>query len=213
MSLRQPSLNFINLLASRKGPAKILLHPYNPSEWFRGAYTTVQRTKTGGTQPSLRSRVSSLIFEYFPDLRVGTFDRQWDSLIRRVSKLGGFSAGQAQKICNILLKYHLVYFFSELDPAWNHKNSWVSSLLPKANIPIDSFVLFYGAVLYPDSFGSLIKFSRNARVCTHGNHKKQYGWSNLPFPYIKKLQTIFRAIAESKGISPLELEMRELWRP
>jgi len=221
MKLKQLSLNFIKLLASRKGPSKIRLHPYNSHEWFRGAYTTVQRTKPGGTPPSIQASVALLVFSNLPKIRASTFDSQFTKLIQIVANHGGFSAGQAQKLCSMLLKYHLIYYHTALDASWNRKNTWVRNLLAKAFIPLDSMVLFYGPLFYPEYFHRWIKTDASywnkwvidARVSWPRGARKFFPWSKLPIDSIKPLQDIFRAIASTKGISPIELEMRELWRP
>ena len=221
MKMNQIGKQFINLLAARKGSARVMLYPYNQKEWFRGAYKTLQQTKKGGLGPTGPALVMPLIFNSLSKIRPATYDLDIKSLIQKVSN-HGFTLGQSQKLCNMLIKYHLVYFFSKSDLVWNRKNPWVGKLAPRAHVPIDRFVLIRGAQLYPSYFKYLLKISMrfykawtlNIHIVWPRGSRSSHAWSKLnSYGPIDNLQQIFRTIAKTKGFLPIELEMRELWQP
>lgn len=213
MILKQLSLNFIKLLASRKDPSKIRLHPYNSHDWFRGAYSTVRRTKPGGIPLSIRCSLMNFLFSQLPRLKPSNLDAILKKIIQKTSKSSGLSIGQSQKLCNMLIKYHIAYYFSDLDKNWNHQNAWVKGVAPRAHVPIDKEVLKNACLLYPKIFTGRIT-KGYPRISLTKDSKISYAWSKVPiYNPIEVLQGHFRQLAKSKGISPIELEMRELWRP
>ena len=214
MILKQLSLNFIKLLASRKGPSKIRLHPYNSHVWFRGAYGTVMRTKQGGIPLRIRCSLMKNLFSQLPRLKQSNLDAKLKEIIQNTSTNTGLSIGQSQKLCNMLIKYHIAYYFSDLDKKWNNDNAWVKAVAPRAHIPIDKEVLKKAYLLHPKTFSGLINIKGYPKISKTKHSKTLYSWSKVPtYSQIQVLQDHFKQLAKSKGISPIELEMRELWRP
>lgn len=209
MNLRYLSLDFIDALRRRR----IHLNPYNQIKWFCGAYGTVKRTKQGGVPSRVRSVLAGFLFSELSKLKASTFDSKLKQIIQQTSDQTALSIGQAQKLCNMLIKYHIAYYFSGLDINWNRQNGWVKAIASKAHVPIDVQVLKNARSLYEKTFtGRVTTGYPKIQLTKHS--RISYVWSKVPtYNPIQVLQGLFRQLAKSKGISPIELEMRELWRP
>jgi hypothetical protein len=229
--MRNESLAFINLLAAREYPQTVALNPFDQAHWFAGAYRTIQRGVPEGTfAEAAKIGCSNLIFGRLPFLAPVTFDVGMETLIAEVAATYPLTIGQAQKLVNILLKYHACLFFSQLDPGWNLAHPWVAAIHERQHVPIDSIVLVGLCRLDPEGCAQFVTassrfaYSRASMrfVWTHcayiydppsedGKGPKA-PWSGLAgYAAYFRLQALIRELAAAKGVSPLLFEMRFLW--
>ncbi len=121
---------------------------YDEERWFSSAYSTLKARFTvegGGLSEEVKKTLKSLLFFSIENLKsfsVSDYDKWFYELAKgitdRVSKL---SFGHAQKLINILMKYHFVYFYSDFDEDWKKKYLWLVPYFGHFHAPIDREVL------------------------------------------------------------------------
>lgn len=112
------------------------------------------------------------------------------------------SFGHAQKLINILMKYHFVYFYSDLHEDWKKSHAWLEPCFSYFHAPIDRIVLKsltekYSFKVPPDQF-SWTKWQWTEKVL----------YAELQ----KSLQKLVTDRAEMSHNNRLYFEMKELWK-
>lgn len=110
--IKELALKFIQQVSS-----KINLNNYDKDEWFKGAFFTIQRTIKGGLSNEHRSSLKIILFNSIEKLKEITpteenYNKWFNDIIPSINFL---SYGQAQKIINILMKYHYCHYYSKAD--------------------------------------------------------------------------------------------------
>jgi hypothetical protein len=228
--MKKQSRKFISLLSARKQP--IRLNPFNDANWLNGAYRTFSRTLVcplaQGEKNQLCKRFFSE-FRRFSSLKVSSFDAKIKDVILKTAYDFSLTIGQAQKLVNILLKYHLCLYYSNLNPVWKKKEPWIGKLSPKLHVPIDSMVLYRLCQVAPRQCRGLVTAARyssfkNGKRRWHyyakvfhprssSAVKAKFAWSKIKDyePYFK-LQMLIRSLARKKKIAPMLYEMSYLWK-
>jgi len=195
----------------------VRLHPYDQPRWFRRCYSSVQRTVHGGLRRSVRRELRSRLFDGVARLEglqaeQEGFERWHRALLDEVQACSGLSLGQAQKLINLLLKYHYAYFHADIDQEWAEQHQFIEAFSPFFHVPIDVYVLVslkrkYG---YP-----LVGLNASATYATLRVGDRHVAWSRLTerVPY-EHVQAFIQDLAADRStyVSPLHFEMRELWQ-
>lgn len=129
---------------------KVDLTRFDKDEWFKGAFSTIQRTIRGGLSDIEKKKLRNLLFSSIENLKgfksktpnEEDYNKWFDNLILCIKKEIGLSLGQAQKIINILMKYHFCYYSSDCDKKWKEKYSWLYLFFDFFHVPVDNLVLF-----------------------------------------------------------------------
>lgn len=229
--MKPESLDFIAKLATRKQPQTVNLNPFDETQWFAGAYRTLQRGVPAGNFSEVEKLAcSKRIFGQLPLLVPATFDVGMQALITEVATTYPVTMGQAQKLVNILLKYHACLYYSQLDRRWNAANPWVPAIHDRQHVPIDSIVLL--GLCRHDPKGCAQFVTASSRYA-YSKTLKHFEWAYNAYVYDPlsqdgtgpktpwsgitsyavyfHLQTLIRHLAAAKGVSPLLYEMRFLW--
>jgi len=185
-----------------------LVKQYDQERWFRGAYSTLTARFTiegGSLSEKSKKTISNLLFSSINKLKAyssNDYDEWFYELAKRItdseSKL---SFGHAQKLINILMKYHFVYYYSDLDEPWKRKYLWLTSFFGQLHAPIDRKVLHKLTQTY------LIEIPTNKSSWT------KWQWTDKAL--YKKLQGLIQVLAkrsESYHNNRLYFEMTELWK-
>jgi hypothetical protein len=99
-----------------------IVNYYNENRWFNGTYSTLNARFTvngGGLSKKDKKTLRSLLFFSIENLRsysysAGDYDKWFFELAKRITdNYSELSFGHAQKLINILMKYHFVYFYSD----------------------------------------------------------------------------------------------------
>lgn len=194
------------------------LAPYDQRHWFRRCYSTVQRTIHGGLPRSTRRELRSRLFEGVARLeglqtKQAAFERWHRDLLDELQTCSGLRLGQAQKLINLLLKYHYVYLHAGIDQEWAERHQHIDALSPFFHVPIDVYVLvsLNTTFSYPH-----IALNRRKTYATLRVNGQQVAWSRLTErePY-EHVQQFIQGLAGDRLIyaSPLHFEMCELWVP
>jgi hypothetical protein len=204
------------------GANRIKLRPFSEKRWFSGAYSTIQRTLSKGFKPlnsENREACRKQLFEGLKTLTPDNFDEEMKSLIGALSKNFKISVGHAQKLVSILLKYAFVTIQCDDKSVPDEIAKLVASSADRFPVPIDAIVLFQlkktdgvnsdGIRAYrrPNEDG---EFMHTASV---RQGKSFVTWSRLTdYKTYWNLQERIRAVANENHMTPIEFEMRNLWR-
>ena len=139
-NFRAESLAFIEKVKSIKF--------FNEERWFSSAYSTLNARFTvegGGLSEEAKKTLKNLLFssiEKLPLFSVNNYDKWFYDLSKEINnRISKLSFGHAQKLINILMKYHFVYFYSDLDQDWKKKHLWLGPYFNLFHAPIDNKVL------------------------------------------------------------------------
>lgn len=135
---QEESFNFASKVPS--------LEYYDPQSWFNAAFSSLNSNCTD-KGPHLskeeKARLSILLFSSIDHLRyLSDYDHWFYKLAKRITD--GFdelSFGHAQKLINILMKYHFVYFNTGSNLDWNKEFIWLLPFFNFFHTPIDRQVL------------------------------------------------------------------------
>ena len=224
--LKELSLKFIEQVKQ-----KVNLARFDRDEWFKGCYSTIQRTIRGGLAERKKERLKNLLFDSIDSLRQtrtckAGYDEWFENLVSSIRTNINLTFGQAQKIVNILMKYHFCYYWADFDRKWNNSYCWLFPFFEFFHVPIDNVVLFNLKRKYG---GEDEKINRNIKVWEYKNIKnavfcltrdtqrRQVRWSRMGgkqeimfYYYIQDF--IDRMISKSgKYANRLHFEMKELW--
>ena len=194
------------------------LFPYDQRRWFRRCYASVQRTVHGGLRRSVRRELRSRLFDGVARLEAlpverEAFERWHDELLDEVRACSGLRLGQAQKLINLLLKYHYAYLHAGRDLAWAARHQHIDALSPFFHVPIDVYVLVRLRREYRYPLVALNGAQTYATLRVGGRH---VAWSRLaehaPYTHV---QAFIRDLIADRATyaSPLHFEMCELWVP
>ena len=116
--------------------------------WFSSAYSTLNSRFTiegGDLSREDRKTVKGILFSSIENLRsfsVGDYDKWFYELARGITdSYPKLSFGHSQKLINILMKYHFVYFCSDFNEEWTKKHSWLVPYFCYFHAPVDRKVL------------------------------------------------------------------------
>jgi hypothetical protein len=209
---------FIEQLKARN---RIHLLPFNKQQWFRGAYSTIQRTLRDGFSPLVeedKKVCADLLFMQIPRLSGQHFDANLQNLILKTAQDFNVSIGHAQKLISILTKYAAA---CHLHPGAQMPDDWKSfaqSEFGRLPVPIDAVVLHQLKAHYPKNFSDVKARTGKdkkgrptywARVVTKEGSQ---AWSRISdYDTYWSLQERIRELAEAQNVAPLEFEMRHLW--
>ena len=146
---------FIEQLKARN---RIHLLPFNKQQWFRGSYSTIQRTLRGSFSPlseTEKDACANLLFTEVPRISGENFDSKLKALILKTAKDFNVSIGHAQKLISILTKYAAA---CHRHPAAQMPKDWKSfaqSELGRLPVPIDAVVLHQLKAHYPKKFSDV----------------------------------------------------------
>lgn len=212
---------FADFLSQLREKNRIKLVPFDEQRWFRGAYSTIQRTLRDEFKPLTEdSKVScaSVLFKDIPKLKGNVFDQNLKDLILKTAKDFNVSIGHAQKLISVLTKYAAAchhHSDSQVPDDWK---KLVQSKLGRFPVPVDAIVLYRLKQHYPDQFSDVIAGSGQdkkgrqtfwAKVVKNGVSQT---WSRISdYETYWSLQKRIRALAKANKVAPLEFEMRCLW--
>lgn len=191
------------------------LFPYDQPRWFRRCYASVQRTVHGGLRRSVRRDLRSRLFDGVARLALSVereaFEQWHDKLLDEVRACSGLRLGQAQKLINLLLKYHYAYLHAGCDLEWAERHQHIDALSPSFHVSVDVYVLvrLKQKYRYP-----LIALNGAQTYGTLRVGERHVAWSRLaeraPYAHI---QGFIRNLAADRATyaSPLHFEMCELW--
>jgi len=181
---------------------------YDEERWFSSAYSTLNPFRTiegSGLSEEVKKTLKSLLFFSIENLKsfsVGDYDKWFYELAERITdRVSKLSFGHAQKLINILMKYHFVYFYSDFDEDWKKKYLWLAPYFSHFHAPIDRKVLKnltekYSMEILPDKF-SWTKWQWKEKVL------------------YEEIQNFVQKIVEKAEMyhnNRLYFEMKELWK-
>ncbi len=181
---------------------------YDEESWFSSAYSTLSPFRTiegGGLSEEVKKTLKSLLFSSIENLKlfsVGDYDKWFYELAKRITdRVSKLSFGHAQKLINILMKYHFVYFYSDFDEEWKKKYLWLVPYFSHFHAPMDRKVLKnltekYSLEILPDRF-SWTKWQWKDKVL------------------YEEIQNFVQKIVEKAEMyydNRLYFEMKELWK-
>jgi hypothetical protein len=121
---------------------------YDEERWFRSVYSTLYAFRTiegGSLSGDDKTALQGLLFSAIHNLKsfsVDDYDTWFYDLAKLITNnVAKLSFGHAQKLINILMKYHFVYFYSDLDDAWKTQYAWLEPYFNYLHSPIDRKVL------------------------------------------------------------------------
>jgi hypothetical protein len=181
---------------------------YDEERWFSSAYSTLNARFTvegGGLSEEVKKTLKSLLFSSIENLKsfsVGDYDKWFYELAKGITdRVAKLSFGHAQKLINILMKYHFVYFYSGFDEDWKKKHLWLVPYFGHFHAPIDRKVLKnltekYSMEIPPNKF-SWTKWQWTEKVL------------------YEEVQNFVQKIVENAEMyydNRLYFEMKELWK-
>ena len=200
---------------------KIKLLPFSEDEWFRGAYSTIQRTLHHGFAPLSDNdwkNCRNHLFLEIPKLSGENFDDALKKLIILTAQKFKISIGHSQKLISILTKYAVTYYHCSNGQLPDNWKALIDDHLEELPVPLDAIVLFYLKYHYNHEFPDV-----SARLYLNKNKEHSYSakiflndlsqtWSRLSdFETYWSFQMRIRKLAQIEEISPLEFEMKYLW--
>jgi hypothetical protein len=212
---------FAAFTAQLKARNRISLLPFNRQEWFRGAYSTIQRTLRGNFSPLIeedKRKCAGLLFREIPLLSGRDYDQKLKSLILKTAQDFKVSIGHSQKLISILTKYSAAchqHPKAQMPDDWKSLAQTEFGRLP---VPIDAIVLYQLKARYAEKFNDVEagtgrdkkgRPSYWARVVIEDGSQ---AWSRISdYDTYWSLQERIRKLAKAKSVAPLEFEMRHLW--
>ncbi|MCD6220514.1 hypothetical protein J7K43_09060, partial [Candidatus Calescamantes bacterium] len=192
----------------RKVRKPIDLTKFDEVRWFLGAYSTLfpRFTIKGGRLFEKEKKIlRELLFSSIKELKEFSprdYDKWFYTLIEKIiKKVPKLTFGHAQKLINILMKYHFVYFNTTRDGEWIKKNSWLANYFDYFHAPIDSKVL---------------KNLRQKYSFALPFYKRRWTlWDKEDESLYREIQALIRKVVEGSGgkyFNALHLEMEELWK-
>jgi len=220
MSLKSLSNIFIKKIQRDN---RICLIPFSESEWFRGAYSTIQRTLHDGYIP-LESQQKEACQRYVNmgllALRAHDFDCGLKQLILGIAKNYHLSIGHSQKLVSILSKYAFCVYYADRNCIPKDWSKFIESCETKLPVPVDAFVLHAlqhkFTAEFPDVKSYQSKNSKTGKSSTSAYVRvgtQWIPWSRLDdYDVYWSLQTRIRKLTERFIIdTSIEFEMRWLW--
>jgi hypothetical protein len=176
---------------------------YDEEGWFNSSYSTIKRTVKGGLSDEDKKKLKRLLFSSIEDIKTfstSEYDKWFYELVKEITEMSKLSFGHAQKLINILMKYHFTYFYSGFDFEWKKKYQWLVPYFDSFHVPIDRIVI--GSLAQKYSFKvSLDKISWS-----------KWQWKDKPL--YEDIQNLTREITEKSGKyygNRVYFEMKELW--
>jgi len=181
---------------------------FNEEKWFSSAYSTLNPfwTIEGGSLSKEDKKIlKNLLFSSIENLKsfsVGDYDKWFYELVKKITdRVSKLSFGHAQKLINILMKYHFAYYYSDFDEDWKKKYLWLVPYFGHFHSPIDRKVLKNLTKKYN------MKILQNEFSWTKWQWKKKILY--------EEIQNFIQKIVEKTEIynnNRLYFEMKELWK-
>jgi hypothetical protein len=177
---------------------------YGQERWFNSSYSTIKRTVKGGLSQEVRKKIRDLLFysiDHLKTFSTSEYDKWFFELTEEITEISKLSFGQAQKLTNILMKYHFSYFYSDFNLDWKKKYQWMVQYFDSFHVPIDRIVI--GSLAQKYSF----KISQD-----------KISWSKWQWKdktLYEEIQNLTKKIAEKSEkyySNRLYFEMKELWK-
>ena len=207
MSLKQLSMRFEERIRDRN---RIWIRPPNRLEWFRGAYSTIQRVLRNGFVPlndDQKEICSQFLWAELPRLHPANFDAGARDIMENIRTDYGLSIGHAQKLISIFCKYAFVVYHIDTTALTKDWREFIQSTQRQLLVPLDSEVLFALAGQL-ENVEVRSRTQRTVWVIQPGG--KRVPWSRIDdSACFWSLQQHIRVI--SAPAIPLEFEMRNLW--
>ena len=195
------------------------LEQFNKDKWFQWSYSTMQRTKKGGTSTEQKERIKIFLYERITNINKNSISNQSDfnkwllNCIKGICKKGNLTFGQGQKIINILLKYYYCFYYSEQDKEWNKDQKYLKKYFSFFNAPVDNIILAKLKKKYNDPIISFLELkSSRARFNINGN---LFPWSKLEDSkeYLSIQDYVENLASKDNNINDkLCFEMKYLWK-
>lgn len=184
------------------------VNSYHEERWFTSSYSTLNARFTiegGGLSEEAKKTLRILLFSSIENLTafsVSEYDKWFYDLAKRIiDKFPNLSFGHTQKLINILMKYHFVYYYSDLDKDWKKRHFWLVPFFDRFYAPIDRKVLKNLTEKYSMHFAP----SKFSWTKWQWNEKDLY----------EEIQSYVQKLAEKAEIyhgNRLFFEMKELWK-
>mgnify|MGYP006983099165 CR=1 FL=1 len=209
---------FVHQLLKRN---RIRLLPFDRREWFRGAYSTIQRTLRNEFRPlsaEQKMQCVETIFSRIAALRAEQFDADLQALLVELSTEYAISLGHAQKLVSILIKYTFVCCEMREAHVPEPLRVFVQTNKARLPVPVDAIVLGALAIQFPKAFQDIVVKVTSAREVRRSYSAKiqqsshWVSWSRLSeYRVYESVQVRVRELAVGAMLTPLEFEMRHLW--
>lgn len=184
------------------------INSFNEERWFSSAYSTLNpfRTIEGGSlSKEDKKTLKNLIFSSIENLKsfcVGNYDKWFYELAKKITdRVSKLSFGHAQKLINILMKYHFAYYYSDFDEDWKKKYLWLVPYFGHFHSPIDRKVL------------KNITKKYNMEIPQNKFSWTKWQWEEKIL--YEEIQNFIQKIVEKTEIynnNRLYFEMKELWK-
>ena len=198
--------------------AKYNLHPYEYGKWYKKAYNVVNRIiALHKTDNNEWRRISLLwekknseqfkedIFKFLKELTIA-------GIIDKIGELANkyeLPVGIVQKIISLIIKYIFCYYIAfENIHSGDIANTflWIAnkSIRNQLPIPIDSRILY-----------SLHKMgTTDLPITVYGKYAKMGDtpWTRIGLDDYRKIQDTVRKLGTEIEMSPIEFEMKKLWK-
>ncbi len=184
------------------------INSFNEERWFSGAYSTLNpfRTIEGGSLSNEDKKILKyLLFSSIENLKsysVGDYDKWFYELAKKITdRVSKLSFGHAQKLINILMKYHFAYYYSDFDEDWKKRYLWLVHYFGHFHSPIDRKVLINLTKKY------------NMEI-----PQRKFSWTKWQWEdkiLYEEIQSKIKKIVENNEIynnNRLYFEMKELWK-
>ena len=185
-----------------------LVKYYNQEKWFSGAYSTLNARFTivgGGLSEESKKTVRGLLFSSIEELRSFSaidYNKWFYELAKKITNINSkLSFGHAQKLINILMKYHFVHFYSDFNQNWKEKHSWLIPHFRCFHSPLDRKVLQNLTEKY------------SMELPTNKFSWTKWQWKDKSL--YEEIQDFIQKIAEKNKLyhnNRLFFEMKELWK-
>jgi hypothetical protein len=190
---------------------RIHLAPFDRIRWFKGAYSTLQRTLRDGYQPLSPEQKRELEERLFSEVlcdRTHSLD-DLESIISGIATRYRISAGHSQKLVGMLSKYAYAATCVSVPDLPSDVEAYVHRNLMSLPVPIDNYVLGSLFANHRSNFTDIIDRGPGFRL---RDSTGEFPWSRMSQSSTwRSMQVRIQAIANSRLQSPLEFEMRSLW--
>lgn len=207
-SISKLAHDFLRQIQTRN---KIRLLPFDPSRWFRGAYSTIQRTLRDSYQPLDEAQKQDLSRRLFTELLRNReiSSEEFSSLIVGAAAEHQLSVGHMQKIVGMLCKYSFVGAKVSAGDIPEEINGFVKKNEKHLPVPIDNYVLRELATEFSDRFLDISRTGATFRVAEDNG---PVAWSRMQnIETWGRMQNRISELALEHGLSPMAFEMRYLW--
>lgn len=204
---------FSEVLFKRK--PSINLYSFDELNWFNGVLESLKgssRNDDNFDYKKLKKEELSLsvfkILNSFPH-DSNKVDNWYKEKIEKLSKDENLTIGRSQKLINLLIKYHIGFYYVKNDS--NELCERLNRNINLLHIPIDSIILKYTNLLFRDEDLKLKEILTSIHYLK--TIEKESCWSKLnEYDSYEIFQKYIRTKSKQYGVTPIEFEMRFLWK-